>query len=67
MLLCCGHIIRKGVELAFYRCAMRGKHIKQRRQCRIAALPAKRLRRSWIVDIESNLILPLRLHGILAL
>jgi hypothetical protein len=37
---------------------MRGKHIEQRRQCRIAALPAKRLRHSWIVDIGSNLIPP---------
>src|SRR5258706_3165636 len=63
VLFCRGDILRKGVELAFRRSAMIGEDIEQRRQCRITKLSAYRFRRGKIVDIESNLILPLRSHA----
>src|ERR1700756_1993001 len=58
----CGDILRKGVELAFQRSAMLGEDIEQRRQGGITEFSAYRFRRSRIVHIEPNLILPLRSH-----
>src|ERR1700758_747727 len=66
VLFCCGDILGKGIELAFQRSAMLGEDIEQRRQCRITEFSAYRFRRSRIVHIESNLIMPLRSHAILA-
>jgi hypothetical protein len=67
VLVCCGDILRKSVELAFWCSAMLGKDIEQRDQRRITDFSAYRFRGRRIVDIESNLILPLRSHAILAL
>ena len=66
VLFCCGDILRKGVELAFQCGAMLSEDIEQRRQWRNTEFLAYRFRRSKIVHIEPNLILPLRSHAILA-
>jgi hypothetical protein len=67
VLVCSGDILRKSVELAFWCSAMLGKDIEQRDQRRITYFSAYRFRGRRIVDIESNLILPLGSHAILAL
>jgi hypothetical protein len=66
VLFCCGDILRKGVELAFQRNAMLGEDIEQLRQCRLREFSAYRFRRSRVVHVEPNLILPLRSHAMLA-
>src|SRR5215472_1901235 len=58
VLFCCGDILRKGVELSFQRSAMLDEDIEQRCQGGITEFSAYRFRRSRIVHIEPNLILP---------
>src|SRR5262249_45412642 len=57
-----GHVVGEGIELTFHRGVMPGEDVRQRPDCGIVRVAARRFR-NLVTQINPYLVLPLRAHG----